>query len=319
MILAPEVLTLFILNGIFLLFSSIAFLLSLNIFLKWDINATTPTQYTLEKQSFLTATIIKYIFALKLPLFLFFVFTLDKISALLTGAMCAAGVVDATEYGTYLLMLKLLNLYLFGFWLTLHYLDVQSPNLPYTKIKFEFFIIAFLFLVVEIVVEGLMFGAIDIDKMVSCCGSLYSTASTSAIGEILTLSNPLILGLFYGNFLLLLLFYFSRIKYLFALLNISFILIALISLISLFGTYIYELPTHHCPFCFLQADYYYVGYLLYTALFIGTFYGIRSGIMELLGEESHGSYSISMIFNTLYLLLVTAYPIVYFIKNGVWL
>jgi hypothetical protein len=319
MILTPEVLTLLILNGIFLLLATVAFILSVKIFLKWDINSTTQTQYSLEKQSFLAATIIKYIFAIKLPLFLFFVFTLDKISTLLTGAMCAAGVVDATEYGTYLLILKLLNLYLFGFWLTLHYLDIKSPHLPYSKIKFEFFIIAFLFLVVEILLEGIMFQAIDIDKMVSCCGSLYSSASNSAIGDILTISTPLLLGLFYGNFALMLLFYKLKINYLFALSNITFIIIALISLIALFGTYIYELPTHHCPFCFLQSDYYYVGYAIYTALFIGTFYGIRSGVMELIGEEKNRSYNISLVFNTLYLLIVTAYPLVYFFRNGVWL
>ncbi len=319
MILTPEVLTLLIINGIFLLLATVVFILSLNIFLKWDMNATTQTQYTLEKQSFLAATIIKYIFAIKLPLFLFFVFTLDKISTLLTGAMCAAGVVDATEYGTYLLMLKLLNLYLFGFWLTLHYLDMKNPNLPYTKIKFEFFIIAFLFLVVEIILEGIMFSAIDIDKMVSCCGTLYSSASTSAIGDILNINTTLLLGLFYGNFLLMVLFYKLKINYLFAVTNITFIVIALISLISWFGTYIYELPTHHCPFCFLQSDYHYVGYAIYIALFIGTFYGIRSGIMELIGEERNRSYTISMIFNTLYLLIVTAYPLVYFFRNGVWL
>ncbi len=319
MILTPEVLTLLIINGIFLLLATVAFILSVKIFLKWDIDSTSKAQYTLEKQSFLAATIIKYIFAIKLPLFLFFVFTLDKISTLLTGAMCAAGVVDATEYGTYLLILKLLNLYLFGFWLTLHYLDMKNPNLPYTKIKFEFFIIAFLFLVVEILLEGIMFSAIDIDKMVSCCGTLYSSASTSAIGDILNINTSLLLGLFYGNFILMVLFYKLKIKYLFAVTNITFIVIALISLISWFGTYIYELPTHHCPFCFLQSDYYYVGYAIYTTLFIGTFYGIRSGIMEILGEERNRSYTISMIFNTLYLLIVTAYPLVYFFRNGVWL
>jgi hypothetical protein len=319
MILTPEVLTLFIINGIFLLLATVAFVLSVKIFLKWDINSTSKTQYTLEKQSFLAATIIKYIFAIKLPLFLFFIFTLDKISTLLTGAMCAAGVVDATAYGTYLLILKLLNLYLFAFWLTLHYLDMKSPNLPYSKIKFEFFIIAFLFLLAEIVLEGIMFQAIDIDKMVSCCGTLYSTSATSAIGDILKINPTLLLGLFYGNFMLMVLFYKLKVKYLFALSNITFIIVALISLISWFGTYIYELPTHHCPFCFLQSDYYYVGYAIYITLFIGTFYGIRSGIMEFLGEERARSYKISLIFNTLYLLIVTAYPLVYFIRNGVWL
>ena len=49
------------------------------------------------------------------------------------------------------------------------------------------------------------------------------------------------------------------------------------------------------------------------------FYGIRSGVMEILGEERNRSYNVSMIFNTLYLLIVTAYPLVYFFRNGVWL
>lgn len=319
MILSPEVLTIEILDSIFLGLGTIAFVLALKISLRWDINSTTQAQYRLEKQSSLTATIIKYILAIKIPLFLFFIFTLDKISNLLTGAMCAAGVVDATDYGIYLLILKLLNLYLFGFWLSLHYLDTKSPTLPYTKIKFEFFAIVYWFLIAEIIIEVIMFASIDVDKMVSCCGTLYSTSATSAIGDILNINTTLLLGLFYGTFLLLVIFYRFRVKYLFAIINIVFVIISLISLISFFGTYIYELPTHHCPFCFLQKDYYYIGYFIYSFLFIGTFYGIRTGLLDSLGKESQKSYSISLLFDTLYLFLVSFYPIFYFFRNGVWL
>ena len=319
MMLAPEVLAILILNSIFLLFSLVAFLLSVKIFLKWDMNATTKEQYGLEKQSYLGATIIKYIFAIKLPLFLFFVFTLDKISTLLTGAMCGAGVVDATDYGSYLLILKLINLYLFGFWLTLHYLDIKSPTLPYTKLKFEFFMAIFLFLVTEIVLEVVMFASIDIDKMVSCCGTLYSSSSTSVIAGIFSIDTTVLLTLFYGNFLLMALFYYIKHSYFFAITNLSFIIVALISLIQFFGTYIYELPTHHCPFCFLQSDYYYVGYLLYGLLFMGTFYGIRVGMVKLLNEKREREFKLSMLFNFFYLLLVSSYVMLYFIRNGVWL
>ncbi|HHB93940.1 MAG TPA: hypothetical protein ENK88_02165 [Campylobacterales bacterium] len=319
MILSPEILTIEILDTIFLIFGTVAFVLAVKISLRWDINSTTKSQYDLEKQSFLSATIIKYIFAIKIPLFLFFIFTLDKISNLLTGAMCAVGVVDATNYGTYLLILKLLNIYLFGLWLSIHYLDMKNPNLPYTKIKFEFFTIAYWFLIAEIVLEFIMFYSINIDKMVSCCGTLYSTSANSVIGDVLRIDTPILLGLFYGVFALLVIFYKFRAKYLFAISNIAYIIISLIALISFFGTYIYELPTHHCPFCFMQRDYYYIGYLIYTFLFIGTFYGIRSGVMEILGEENRKSLYISLIFDTLFLLLVSSYPLVYFIKNGVWL
>ncbi|MCD8478146.1 MAG: hypothetical protein LRY68_09925, partial [Sulfurospirillum sp.] len=42
--------------------------------------------------------------------------------------------------------------------------------------------------------------------------------------------------------------------------NLLFLFFAIVSLILFFSTYVYELPTHHCPFCLLQSDYYGVGY-----------------------------------------------------------
>jgi len=319
MILIPEVLTILILNFIFTLFSTIAFFLSIKIFLKWDINSTSTLQYTLEKQSYLAATIIKYIFIIKVPLFLFFIFTLDKISNILTGAMCGAGVVDATDYGNYLFVLKIINLYIFAYWLALHAEDIKHENQPYTKAKFGFFIVAFFLFLGEMIVEGVMFGSIDLDEIVSCCGTIYSSSTGSYISQIFAMSPTLLLTLFYGIFTLLFIFFFLKRNYAFAILNILFILISIITLITFFGTYIYELPSHHCPFCFLQSDYYYVGYLLYALLFTGTFYGISAGFIPTSKENRISNYKKSILFNSLYMTLVSLYPLFYYIKNGVWL
>ncbi|MCD4667549.1 MAG: hypothetical protein K8R44_02995, partial [Sulfurimonas sp.] len=299
MILTPEVLAILILNAIFAFFGIIAFVLSVRIFLAWDLNSVSQSQYTLEKQSFLTATIIKYIFVIKVPLFLFFIFTLDKISNVLTGAMCAAGVVDATVYGTYLFMLKILNIYIFAYWLALHNEDIKHENQPYTKLKFGVFVVAFFLFISELIVEGVMFSSIDIDKMVSCCGTLYSSSATSAISSIFTIDNDILLYIFYGNFAFIVLFYFLKQKYLFAISNLLFIVSSIVSLIVFFGTYIYELPTHHCPFCFLQSDYYYIGYLIYALLFIGTFYGLVTGFVSNSQKNIIKNYKISMLFNFL--------------------
>ena len=318
MLLSPEVLAILLLDLIFVVFSIVAFILSVKIFLNWDIKATTKLQYTLEKQSFLTATIIKYIFALKLPLFLFFIFTLDKISAVLTGAMCAAGVVDATSYGIYLFMLKILNIYIFGFWLVLHYLDIKKEDLPYTKLKFGFFSVIFFLFIAEIVVEFLMFNALNPNKMVSCCGTLYSSSSTSYISNIFLIDTPILLGLFYGSFVVMIFSYLFSHKYIFSFVNLFFIIISIISLIVFFGTYIYELPTHHCPFCFLQKDYYYVGYLLYILLFLGTFYGLIVGFTSN-EKDRDRKYILSLVFNAAYIIVVSGYVIVYYMKNGVLL
>jgi len=45
--------------------------------------------------------------------------------------------------------------------------------------------------------------------------------------------------------------------------------VSVAALIAFISLYFYELPTHHCPFCILQREYHYVGYLIYTTLLGG--------------------------------------------------
>ncbi len=319
MLLTPEILTLDILNGLFLLFGSVAFYFSVRILLYYDASATTPLQYRLEKQSYLVSTIIKFIFALKIPLFIFFIFTLDKISTMLPGAMCAAGVVNATVYGTPLLMLKILNLYLFAYWIVLNNEDMKFEDRRYLHLKFLVFVIAYLLLLVEILLQLALFFSIDISSVVDCCGAVFSTTNGTYMAELLGAKPLYILSLFYGVFTFIIIAYFIKNRYLFSLLNLLYLIIALVSLIAFFGTYIYELPTHHCPFCLLQKDYHYIGYFLYIFLFIGTFYGIVLGVISFNKREYLQKFHISMIFDTLYLLGVSYYPLAYYLKNGVWL
>lgn len=312
MILSPTILTILTLDIIFLIFGIIAFVLSIQIYQNWNLDSTSNLQYKLEKKTYLAATIIKYIFLLKIPLFLFFIFTLDNISASIIGAMCAAGVVDATAYGVYLFIFKIINLYLFGYWLLLHYKDKQDEHYRYTKKKFLLFMIAFAFLLIEIVLELLMFLAIDIDQIVSCCGTLYSSTSSSYISNIFLISPVIQISIFYILFILLIITYLLKKEYLFISINFLFLVISIITLISFFGTYIYELPTHHCPFCFLQKEYNYIGYFLYSFLFFGTFFGMGIKLLD-------NTKKLSIIFTVLYTLTISYYPLSYYLKNGVWL
>ena len=314
MILSPEVLTLLILDFLFVIFASIVFILSLQIYKSWDINSNTTLQYTLEKRSFLASTIIKFIFIIKIPLFLFFIFTLDKISNVLTGAMCGAGVLDATDVGNYLIIFKILNIYIFAFWLLLNKSDLQNKLQPYTKVKFGLFLLAYLLLIIEIYLEVDMIFSFEIDKLVSCCGSLYSSSSDSFVSNLFSVSNSILVSAFYANFLILLIFYFLKNNYLFALANTLFVISSIFSLIMFFGTYIYELPSHHCPFCYLQDDYYFIGYFLYATLFLGTFNGL---VVIFKNEIKY--YNLSMLFNSLYFIIVSFYVVFYYLRNGVFL
>ncbi|SFP87842.1 hypothetical protein [Hydrogenimonas thermophila] len=319
-LLSPDVIAILILDTIFFIFASLAFIISIQIVRKWEIEATTQLQYILEKRAYLVATIIKYIFYFKLPLFLYFIYTLDMLSNILPGAMCAAGVTNATIYGMPLFMVKIFDLYLFGFWLVVNYIDMKKPDYPFTKLKFLFFILIFPILAIETVLEILHVGGINPQVIVSCCGTLFSAAKSSSVSIFINLPNYLILSIFYANFLLIFLSYLYKKAFLTALFNAIFIPVAIVSLIVFFSTYIYEMPHHHCPFCLLQSDYNYIGYFLYITLFGGTFFGISAYISEKLSYKTSKKWiKISMILDTLYVILVSYFPVSFYFKNGVWL
>ena len=320
MTLTPEIIAILMLDGLFLFFSSIAFVLSLKLYWYWDRDATSLLQYRLEKESYLVGLIIKYIFMLKVPLFLFFIYTCDTLSGIITGAMCAAGVVNSVDFGLFLLLFKLLNLYLFGFWLLLHVRDVESELQPYIRQKSLFFGIAFFFFVAEIVLEILFFTSLNISKIVSCCGTLFSASMQSSLSFLFLMENWMIVSLFYASFVLMLVGFMVKNSAVYLFSNLLFLFFAIVSLILFFSTYVYELPTHHCPFCLLQSDYYGVGYFLYATLFLGTFYGICGVVISTLTKGFIlRAMRLSIFFNSVYVLIVSAYVVVYFLKNGVWL
>lgn len=320
MTLTPEIIAILMLDALFLFFSLIAFVLSLRIFLKWDKQSSHPLQYTLEKQSYLVSVVIKYIFILKLPLFLFYIFTCNKLSNIITGAMCASGVVNSVDFGLYLILFKIINLYLFGFWLLLNHADLNDELSPFVKMKFLLFVIAFIPFLVEIFLEISFFASLNISKIVSCCGTLFSVTSVSYLSLLFKVDSTILVGIFYFFGLMLLLGYKMKNIILFIFSNVMYALFGIIALIVFFSTYVYELPTHHCPFCLLQQEYYGVGYAMYIALFIGTFYGVCGGILELVSHKGNMKFfKISLIFNLLYMGLVSIYPVLYYLKNGVWL
>lgn len=320
MSLTPEILALLLLDTIFLFLGIVAFFFSAKIALQWNAHAVTPRQYALQRQSYLVAVIIKYIFILKLPLFLFYIYTCDKLSNIITGAMCASGVVNSVDFGLYLMMLKLVNIYVFGFWLLVHHADLKEETQPLTKLKFTLFTLFALPLLGEILLEIDFFTSLNVSKIVSCCGTLFSAASSSGLSVLFLVDANIWAGLFLGSFATVVLSVVLKKSAWLAASNFFFCVFAIIALILFFSPYVYELPTHHCPFCLLQREYYYVGYALYTLLFIGTFYGMAGGILDSLRQtRTHRFFTYSLIFDTLYLLGIGAYPVSYFIRNGVWL
>ena len=318
-LLTPEVIILFIEDFLLLGFNTIAVLIAYRIYKNFDLNNTSNKQYNLEKQTYLASYIIKFSLYLKIISILFFVFTLDKLSNIIPGAMCAVGVTTASDYGVYLLLFKMLNIYLYGFWLLINNNDMKRENFPFTKIKFKYFLFIYLFFIVELVVQWLFFFDINPQELVSCCGTVFNEVGTSIVGQLTQIPNIISLPLFYFVFVLLIITALKKNIMLNGILNFIFIILSIITLISFFGTYVYELPTHKCPFCLLQSDYFYVGYLFYTLLLIGTFYGIANAFLKSIIKLPLNYCRISLLFNSAYIISVSIYPIRFYLVNGVWL
>jgi hypothetical protein len=67
--------------------------------------------------------------------------------------------------------------------------------------------------------------------------------------------------------------------YFFSLMSALTFLVSIFSILSFISVYFYELPTHHCPFCVLQREYGYIGYVLYFALFGAGISGMGVGVL----------------------------------------
>jgi len=254
----------------------------------------------------------------KILLLPFFSFTIDKLSDIVPGAMCGAGVISANEYGPVLLSLKVAILFLTGIWLMLNNEDIKERDYPYFKAKFWFFILIFFFIVVESVLDVLYLVNISILSPVSCCSTIYGAVGGSTIPFDLDVSRLLILFyLIYGLIVFTSLYRYAFVNFL---TNAVFLYVAYYAVVYFFGTYVYELPTHKCPFCMLQKEYFYVGYFIWGTLFLGTFFGIAGAVLKvIMKKEVFYTYRYSVLFNTIFVLLCSSYVGIFYLKNGVFL
>ena len=318
-LLSNQVIVYLLSESVLLMLLLIAFAVTLGILARWDFGSFSERQFRLERRAYLVMTILLFVFAVKFLLLIYFVFTLDRLSLLVPGAMCAAGVVSANDYGMPLLFLKLLILFFMLLWMAVNSYDLKARNYPLFRIKSWLFLLIFLLVALETGLDYAYFTHIDIQKPVSCCSTLYGQMEGA---------NPLPFGL--DTTTLLILFYLlyavltgaliARQKILTLAAALLFVVIAYYSVVYFFGTYIYELPTHKCPFCMLQKEYYYIGYLLWGTLFGGTYLALIASIMELgLKVPRERERRAALILLSIFVLLCTAYVAAYYLRNGVFL
>jgi len=301
-----------------LILNIIAFIGSVKILKNWDFHATTPAQYKLEKLSYLIVLIITVSLLFNILLLPYFAYTIESLSAIVPGAMCGAGVIGANDFGNPLLLLKILILFFVGIWLIINHEDLKAKNYPYTRKKFWFFTVIFIMIVSSYTLEIAYFTNISLEKPVSCCSVIFGLSGKNSLP--FGLNIEMILAIFYLLALLNILFIWQKQSYALALSSLGFLFVAYYAVTHFFGTYIYQLPTHICPFCMLQGEYFYIGYLLWGLLFITVFLGIANAVLKvIIGKELVKFYRYALFTLLAFIMITGGYVMVYVLRNGVWL
>lgn len=315
---SPYIMTLFIAESVIIFFAFVGAIFAFKIAKKFNPNSLNPMQYKLAQTSYLISTIVMFILALKIPLFLFFIWSMDHISSLVPGAMCAVGIVDASEFGIYMLFFKIINIFLLSGWLYLNNEDSKTPSYEFTKLKFSLYMPLFVLVLLEVFLEFSHFLSISTKEPVVCCSELFKAVGIENLP--FYQKNGFVIFIFYLTFLLTFVSNYLRLKTIFGLFSLIFMLVSIYAVIRYFSPYIYALPTHKCPFCMLQKDYYYVGYLIYILIFLSAISGIIAMIAKVVNlKVSDFWYRLAFYASSSLVILLSMYPLIYRLKNGVWL
>lgn len=252
---------------------------------KWDLQSGDEIQLILERRTYLISTILTFVCGLELISLFLYVFTANNLCPLFVGAMCAAGTLNVNPYGYPTLLLKIVGFLLAGLWLILNRADNQAYDYPLIKKKYlllEFIVPVSL---LETSLQSAFFLNLKANVITSCCGSLFSAEQVKGVGsELAALPIIPMMWIFYLGMAVTLLsgvYFYVKGKggYLYSAFTFAMFAVSLAAIISFISIYIYELPTHHCPFCIVMEEYGYIGYLLYLPLFGGAVTGTGIGVL----------------------------------------
>jgi len=255
----------------------------LRIIRNWDIKSGSESQLGLEQRTYLISTLMSYALGFQLLSLFLFIYTADNLSTLFVGAMCAAGSLNANEWGYPTIVMKVLDFILAGLWIIVNFADNRAYDYPLIKKKYGLLLIITPFILAETAVQVLYFAGLEPDIITSCCGTLFTTGAEGATASIVALPRTPVEVAFYSSMILTfalgVAFYMKeRAAYLFSISSLVTFFISIAALISFISLYFYELPTHHCPFCILQKEYGYVGYALYLTFLGGAVFGLGVGV-----------------------------------------
>jgi len=314
---------------------------ALRVVRSWEAGADTARQIRLENETWLSAMLMEYGLALQMISLLLLVLAADSFSRILVGAMCATGAFLANDFGIPALAVKIFGLFLYGFWILLHRLDLCSEEMPLTRMKFYYLLLLVPYLLADTLLLLAYLGRLQPDIITSCCGVLFGGASSDGKNLVGPLTALPLTTMYYGFAGLLFLGGWRQLqgrgrttfRYLsgnicLAMGWLLFFLFSLLFITVVISSYIYGMPSHRCPFDILQREYHGVGYPIYVLLFTATFAGMSAGAIAPMGllpdmpgpVEAYRLRAIrsSLFLLALFLFVISWFPAVYLASGGEW-
>jgi len=284
MLLNPAVIALIAASILVATFTLYACGLGLRILWQWDLESAGEKQLQLERKTYLVSSILSHVLAIELVSLFLFIAVVNHLHTFFTGAMCAAGVLNVNPFGHLTLAARTASFLCCGIWLVINHLDERVCDYPLIRFKYGFLLVIGLLLTAEGVLQVMFLAGLDPQILTSCCGTIFGEGSRGVAAGMAHLSAPVAAGNFYLAMGLTLaagawFVQTGRHDWVYGLLSVVVFPLSLAALISFFCLYVYELPTHHCPFCMLQKEYHFVGYLFYGFLLVGVIAGASIGII----------------------------------------
>ena len=303
------------------------------VLLYWDPESDSNRQIKLENEICLTSTLVEYGLAVQIISLLVFVLAADQFSHSITGAMCATGSLLANNFGIPALVVKIGAVFLYGFWIVLHRLDIRSEDYPLVRLKYYFLLALLPLLIIDLGLVVLYIARLRPDIITSCCGVVFGEPVGGGSNLMYGFSHRISIILFYGTTLLLVLaglFLIHKWKAWIGLLFsggwLLYFLFALMAVTTIFSPYIYAMPYHKCPFCILKHEYKYVGFFIYTFLFTAAFFGMNAvmvnplrnlaGLSEIVPRYQKSAVILSVVMLTLFTTIVSYHYLRYMIFGG---
>ena len=276
-----------LLSLVVLILTAIAARTAIRVLRYWDPASDSNRQIRLENETWLSSTLVQYAMGFQVLSLILFVLAADNFSKVISGAMCATGALTANQYGMPVLLVKLLGGFLYGFWIVLHSFDISSERYPLLRVKYIALIFLLPLLVVDVVSQTLYIANLKPDIITSCCAVVFGEGGGNEGNLLGSVPQVFLLTVFYGTALVLascghflfrrriqVLLWFSGLAWLF------FIGLSFVAITTVFSSYVYAMPYHHCPFCILKPEYHYIGLFIYGTMLPAGFFGIAATLVD---------------------------------------